>query len=66
MTGLNTATLACRSVIRWERRQATAVGRIEKIVRNANLRELDLIIRLGSVPRAMVGGLAYLVSIALR
>ena len=42
-----------------------SLERIEEIVRNTTQRELDLIIRLGYVLGAMVGGLAYLVSISL-
>ena len=42
-----------------------SLDRIEKIVRNTTQRELDLIIKLGYVPGAVVGAVAYAVSILL-
>ena len=42
-----------------------SLERIEQIVRNTTQRELDLIVRLGYVLGALVGALAYGISLVL-
>ena len=48
-----------------EKVMSFSLERIEEIVRATSQRELNLIVRLGYVLGAMVGGLAYVVSLAL-
>jgi len=42
-----------------------SLERIEQIIRNTTQRELDLIVRLGYVLGAVVGGAAYVISLFL-